>query len=294
MADRFDDDFDDMPPRRPRQKKASSSKKRPAGKRSSSEKKGMSGAMIAGIVALCTVPLLCCIMGLVALLLPAVQQAREAARRSQSQNNLKEMGLAGHNFHSVYKAFPPHASGGTNLAQAENPANPRMSWMTASLPFMDQTALWGRVDPSVRFDDPAAASVYETRVESFLTPAAAPPEGGLAPAHYAGNVHLLGPTFSGAIRDITDGAASTIYAGEIDPINGSPAAWGDPNNLRDPADGLNVPGGFGATWAGGDAQRGGVQMVFADGSVSFVSNNIDPAVLAALGTPDGGEAVGGF
>ena len=265
--------------------------RRPGSRRAQSSKQGMSGWAVAGIVALCATPVLCCVIGvLVSLLLPAVQQARSAARRSQDQNHLKQIGLAGHNFHSTYKAFPPHADGeGTNLARIENPDYPRMSWMTASLPFMDEMGLWQRVDPSLAFDDPAAAPVYETPVQTYLSPAAADaPTAGLAPAHYAGNVHLLGEGRAGSMRSITDGTTVTIYAGDVDPSGGSPAAWGDPDNLRDPADGINTPGGFGSPFPGG------TQFTFADGSVRFVSENIDPAVLKALGTPDGGELVTDF
>lgn len=298
-----------LPPRRPR-----SDASRPQGNRSQGarpqgarpagarrkKKQGMSGWMIAGIVALCLAPVFCCggIM-LFALLGPAVQQAQQAAQRSQSQNNLKQIGLAGHNFHSVHGAFPPH----TKLSEANyahqlgsfDPSRPRMSWMTASLPFVGRTDLWDRAreDLDVPFDDPSVADVYETRVEPYLSPAAPPSAGGLAPAHYAGNVHLLGEEFSGQMRDVTDGMSSTIYAGEVDPIGGNPAAWGDPDNLRDPADGLNVPGGFGSSWKNGDGS-GGVQVVLGDGSVRFLSGNVDPAVLRALGTPAGGEVVGDF
>ena len=59
---------------------------------------------------------------LVALLLPAVQQAREAARRTQSRNNLKQIGLAIHNYHDVYKSFP------INVYSPDN--EPQSAWMT--------------------------------------------------------------------------------------------------------------------------------------------------------------------
>ncbi|WP_207622159.1 DUF1559 domain-containing protein [Alienimonas californiensis] len=79
---------------------------------------------------------------LVSLLLPAVQQAREAARRSQCQNNLKQLGLAMHNYHSTYKVFPS-ASGGTTKGSQHNDG--RLSFLVPLTPYMDQTALWNQI-----------------------------------------------------------------------------------------------------------------------------------------------------
>src|SRR5437879_2361657 len=70
---------------------------------------------------------------LVALLLPAVQAAREAARRMQCQNNLKQMGLALHNFHDTNQRLPPCAQ--------SNTAN-RWGWQVAILPFIEQGNLF--------------------------------------------------------------------------------------------------------------------------------------------------------
>ena len=80
---------------------------------------------------------------LVALLLPAIQSAREAARRSQCANNLRQMGLALQNYHDVYKAFP---YGGTSsfVHQAGTGTHPRRgtNWRTFILPFLEQQAIF--------------------------------------------------------------------------------------------------------------------------------------------------------
>ncbi|HWL10640.1 MAG TPA: DUF1559 domain-containing protein [Planctomicrobium sp.] len=76
---------------------------------------------------------------LVSLLLPAVQQAREAARRSQCKNNLKQLGLALHNYHDTYGMFPLGATGSRNN-------RPQVSWHVRILPFIDQTALYNQID----------------------------------------------------------------------------------------------------------------------------------------------------
>jgi len=74
---------------------------------------------------------------LVALLLPAVQAAREAARRSQCSNNLKQMGLGIHNYADTYKGMLPRAG--------NDWANPQTSWHVAALPFMEQSALYNQL-----------------------------------------------------------------------------------------------------------------------------------------------------
>lgn len=94
---------------------------------------------------------------LVALLLPAVQQAREAARRSQCKNNLKQLALALHNYHDSFSMFPPGNvnQGATTCAPSNlpgnSPDNSRAPWTVLVLPYVEQTGLYNQFNMAAPF-----------------------------------------------------------------------------------------------------------------------------------------------
>lgn len=83
---------------------------------------------------------------LISLLLPAVQQAREAARRTQCRNNMKQIGIALHNYHDVFNAFPPGYVSriANNKTSSENCM---FTWGTMILPYIDQANTYQVLDP---------------------------------------------------------------------------------------------------------------------------------------------------
>jgi prepilin-type N-terminal cleavage/methylation domain-containing protein len=113
---------------------------------------------------------------LVALLLPAVQAAREAARRTQCGNNLKQLGLAVHNYHDTYKTLPP---GGMNCPN--HPVTPcngwdldpgpwMTTWSICILPFMEQQPLFDKYDAKRHNMDSVNLPVLQTFLETYLCP----------------------------------------------------------------------------------------------------------------------------
>lgn len=102
---------------------------------------------------------------LVALLLPAVQAAREAARRMSCTNNLKQLGLSLHNYHDVFKTFPSLAQGTSTAPAGVDPAGVTQYGMGSGfiflLPFMEQTALYDKFgSPQVAHTDPTTGIAY--------------------------------------------------------------------------------------------------------------------------------------
>ncbi len=214
-----------------------------------------------------------------ALLLPAVQQAREAARRMQSMNNLKQIGLAMHNYHDTYRVFPP-------AANVDNKGKKLLSWRVHILPYVEQAALYQQF----HLDEPWDSEHNKELIKNMPPVYISPNQADLAKE---GKTVYLVPTgkstaFEGpeglGIREFTDGTSNTILAVEAHPD--AAVIWTKPDDLavdfKNPLKGLK------------SARVGGFQALFADGSVRFISDMIDIAVLKALFTRAGGEVIGEF
>jgi prepilin-type N-terminal cleavage/methylation domain-containing protein len=103
---------------------------------------------------------------LVALLLPAVQMAREAARATQCKNNMKQIGLALHNYHDVQKRLPPGWS-----AEGVDPEGPNgWGWASLILPEMEQRNLQEQINFNLPIDNPANQGPREFVVPSYICP----------------------------------------------------------------------------------------------------------------------------
>jgi type II secretory pathway pseudopilin PulG len=103
---------------------------------------------------------------LIALLLPAVQAAREAARRSQCSNNLKQIGIAVHNFHSTQNGIPPAVAGWsirTVWAQPNNITHPiklSFSFFAVILPYIEQASLYDTLDEKLNINNMSTAQTW--------------------------------------------------------------------------------------------------------------------------------------
>ncbi len=108
---------------------------------------------------------------LVALLLPALQAAREGARRAKCQSNLKQIALALHDYHLVKNEFPPATTWeNPDDMDAKNNANFGPNWIIASLPFTDMQAIYDNFDFTKLITDPVNAHIHEIQIELLLCP----------------------------------------------------------------------------------------------------------------------------
>jgi prepilin-type N-terminal cleavage/methylation domain-containing protein/prepilin-type processing-associated H-X9-DG protein len=105
---------------------------------------------------------------LVGLLLPAVQIARESARRSTCSNNLKQIGLASHSYLSAYRTFPQ------GCRASNTDGTQRVTWAVWLLPYVEEDGLYKRINLTVGEGNSSAAvtnsAAFQTRVNSYLCP----------------------------------------------------------------------------------------------------------------------------
>jgi hypothetical protein len=277
---------------------------------------------------------------LIALLLPAVQAAREASRRAQCKNNLKQIGLALHNYESSRRAFPP---GFVSVAAATNEPGIGSGWGWAAhiLPYLEEASL--KIDLKKSITDPMHDNVRMMPLSIFRCPSDSPEaptfvvkdQSGseltqVAFANYVG----VGGTFevtaypdSGLgvlfrnrgikFKEITDGTSHTIMVSErasrqspqttwvgavtdavVPPKNASYDEEGPPvlvlTNTGEAAEERVPNNTLNHVEDSNSEHPQGVHLMFCDGSVQAINNDIDPVVWEALGTRAGGEPNGPY
>jgi len=126
---------------------------------------------------------------LVGLLLPAVQAAREAARRTQCKNNLKQLGLAFHNYHSAQARFPAGSIRDID-AGTRNFKDPRVSPHARLLPYMEQQPMYDQIDWEASFEANVHTPLRQTNISGFACPSK---EDNIADYYYRNNQWFLGP-----------------------------------------------------------------------------------------------------
>ncbi len=199
---------------------------------------------------------------LVALLLPAVQQAREAARSAQCKNNLKQIGLALHNYHDLHGVLPASyliLPGGGGVMGPPDPfsgdAGPGWAWSALMLPQMDQSPLYNALNFNLPCGDPRNAAFVQTPISSYLCPSAANPSTAYSVVNGSGQTlavfarsnyvvsagrhdvwNMPNPDLSlladgvfyrnssTHFSDITDGLSNTVFSGEKTPYH-SDSTW---------------------------------------------------------------------
>jgi len=167
---------------------------------------------------------------LISLLLPAVQQAREAARRASCKNNLKQIGLALHNYHDVHRGFPP--------SFVVDYGSPGGEWSVHAriLPYVDQENLYNRANLSLSYSDPVNAGIAAQRIPGYLCPSEVNDKSRLdgAVTHYpvsygfnGGTWHVwtnatgfagngaFAPNRSFKMRDFLDGSSNVLAFAEV-------------------------------------------------------------------------------
>jgi len=176
---------------------------------------------------------------LISLLLPAVQQAREAARRTQCKNNLMQLGLALNNYMMAHEVLPPGTQNDSGPIQSKEDGGYHMGWLVQVLPHIEQRNVFNKVDFTKSVYDPANARVRSHRIGTYLCPS--DPSNGFnlttALSNYCGihndfetpiDVDQNGVLFlNSAVRyeQIQDGSSNTIYVIESRLTSGSGLGW---------------------------------------------------------------------
>jgi prepilin-type N-terminal cleavage/methylation domain-containing protein/prepilin-type processing-associated H-X9-DG protein len=262
---------------------------------------------------------------LAALMLPGVSQSREAARRVACQNNLHQLALALHAYHASHRMLPSGSVNESGPVRTYVTTDNHFGWIAQILPQLDETKTWRLFDFSrTSYDQPA---IPPKSMPGVLIC----PDSPNSACSYAGCHHdtpapidvddngVLYLNSSIRFRDVTDGKSTTLLAGET-LQSAAAGAWyqGTAATLCHTGDGVVGLGALGSvaplqdselestegdppdTAAIPTSQRfgslhgAGANLALVDGSVRFVSENVEASILRHLGNRHDGAVIGDF
>jgi hypothetical protein len=209
-----------------------------------------------------------------------------AYRRSHCKNNLKQIGLALHNYHDAYGCFPP-------AFIADDQGRPMHSWRGLLLPFLDEGPLYNRYRFDEPWDGPNNRQLADKIRDIYTCPeerekgAPVPPE--------TSYLAVVGPDTAWpgskgrALSEIKDPASETLMVVEV---ADSGIHWMEPRDLHvlQMAPLINSQSGQGIS----SRHKGGAQAMLVDGAVRFISQNLSRGTIRGLLTVRGGDVVGEF
>jgi len=227
--------------------------------------------------------------------LPAVQQAREAARRVECGNKLRQVGLGLLNFHSAANEFPV----GCVEWRATNPLSRQIAWSAYLLPFIEQSQVHAMIDFDSPFDSVSNRAASKITIETYRCPSSARLDvinqfglsdyGGMfgeritGPNSPAKGVMILDVAVSD--KEILDGVSNTLIIAED--TRSSDGHWINGRNIFDQAFALNAGPAFENDIR--SDHPGGANVCYSDSSIAFLANATDLKVLASLCTKDNSD-----
>ncbi len=234
---------------------------------------------------------------LLGMLLPATQRIREAARRTVCSNNLRQISIGLQNFHSAFNHFPV---GVVEWRAHGDHSQRQLAWSVFLLPFIEQGNVHHQLDLETPFDSPQNAVAAAIIIDTYVCPSNARDENhsqGRAISDYGG---IYGERISApndppkgvmihdrpiAFSDITDGTSQTLIVAEDS--RSRDGQWINGRNVFDQAFPINQGPVFENDIR--SEHPAGANGTFCDGSVRFLANDMELAVLAAICTRAGGE-----
>jgi prepilin-type processing-associated H-X9-DG protein len=218
-----------------------------------------------------------------AMVVAASRKVREAAARMSDANNLKQIGIALHNFSDTYGGpLPVHAVGPKGMALQNPKDKPLLSWRVALLPYIEQHTLYSEFKHDEPWDSPHNKKLIEKMPKIYAPPKPGKP--GYTHLQMVIGPNALSPVGTKMPASFTDGTSNTIAVAEA----AQPVIWTKPDDIM--LTGKEVPKDLKKKFGG--LHPGGFNVVMWDGSVRFVKDSVSDINLQRAINPRDGQVLG--